>query len=124
MAAEFSIATLTPVVAVRKLTLRVSVGGVCLAKRSTAGLIGLELRRGDGGDPEAYTYSVAYKLFGPYGIGEEHRIELSEIDIAVPSDDPRTYEMRVIAVGGGADISVRDANVATSPYSQPGLVPA
>jgi hypothetical protein len=33
----------------------------------------------------------------------------------------RTYQLRVVAIGGVDDITVLDANLATSPYSEPGI---
>jgi hypothetical protein len=121
--AEFTITTITHVTPVRyAFGHRVKVGARALAKRSTPGLIGIAIRRGDGQNPESYTYTVAYEFFGPVLAGEEIKITLAEHDQVGAGTYPRRYQLRVEAIGGVAVINVRDANIGTSPYSQPGLV--
>lgn len=123
MAWEFFLTTNTPVTPVDQLGPRVSVGARCLAKRSGPGPIGISILRGDGGNPEAYTYAVDSRVLGPFLAAEEIDLELAAIDMLAPGTYPRTYQLRVAAIGGVDDISVRDANLATSPYSEPGLTP-
>jgi hypothetical protein len=102
---------------------RVSVGARCLAKRSGPGLIGIEIRRGDGGAPEVYTATVDFLLYGPVAAAEEIELTLGAIDMVGTGSYPRTYQLRVAAIGGVDDVSIRDVNLATSPYSEPGLLP-
>jgi len=124
VAAEFFLETQTQVEPELRIGYRVSVGARCLARRSaTPGLIGIEIRRGDGAMVEAYTATVDFRVFGPYGAGEEVEIQLGAIDMVGTGDYPRTYQLRVAVVGGIDNIVVRDANLATSPYSEPGLAP-
>lgn len=123
MAAEFFLETQTPVIPEQRLDDRVRLGAVCMARRSGPGLIGIEIRRGDGGDPEAYPTAVDSRLYGPLLAGEEVKVTLGAIDMLGAGTYARTYQMRVVAIGMVDDIAVRDANVATSPYSEPGLTP-
>lgn len=124
MASELFLETQTQVTPRLRIGYRVSVGARCLAKRSGPGLIGIEIRRGDGGDPENYTATVDWRLYGPVLAGEEIEVTLGAIDMVGAGDYPRTYQVRVAAIGGVDTISARDANLATSPYSEPGIVPA
>ena len=123
MASEFALNTVTKVTPRLRIGYRVSVGARCLAKRSTPGLIGIEIRRGDGGNPETYPTTVASLLYGPLLADEEIRLTLGAIDLLDAGDLPRSYLLRVVAVGGVDDLEVRDVNIATSPYSEPGLLP-
>jgi hypothetical protein len=120
---EIKIETQSPVTPIRRLTHRVSVGARCLAKRSGPGLLVIEIRRGDGGAPEAYPGVVEERVFGPVLAGEEIELKLAAIDMVGAGSYPRTYQLRVVAVGGVDNVNVRDANLATSPYSAPGLAP-
>jgi hypothetical protein len=121
---EFFIETQTNVTPELRIGYRVSVGARCLAQRlATAGLIGIEIRRGDGEPVEAYTATVDFRIYGPFDAGEEVEISLAAIDMVGTGSYPRTYQLRVAVVGGVDSISVRDANLATSPYSEPGLAP-
>lgn len=124
MASELLLTTQSPVTPVLRIGYRVSVGARCLARRSGPGLIGIEIRRGDGGDPENYTATVDSRLYGPVLAGEEIEVTLAAIDLVGTGSYPRTYQVRVAAIGGVDDIEARDANIATSPYSEPGIVPA
>ena len=123
MASEVFLETQSDVEPRLRIGYRVSVGARCLAKRSGPGLIGIEIRRGDGGAPEAYTATVDFLLYGPVAAAEEIELTLGAIDMVGTGSYPRTYQLRVAAIGGGDDVSVRDANLATSPYSEPGLLP-
>lgn len=124
MASELFLETQSPVTPALRLGYRVSVGARCRARRSGPGLIGIEIRRGDGGNPEAYTATVDSRLYGPVLAGEEIEVTLAAIDLVGTGSYPRTYQVRVAAIGGVDDIEARDANIATSPYSEPGIVPA
>jgi hypothetical protein len=121
VASEYLLETQSPVTPRLRIGYRVSVGARCLALRSGPGLLGIEIRRGDGGGPEAYPTTVAYTFFGPVDSGEEITLELGAIDMGDAGSYPRTYQLRVVAVGGVDDVIVRDANLATSPYSEPGI---
>lgn len=123
MASEFLLETQTQVTPRLRIGYRVSVGARCLAKRSGPGLIGIEIRRGDGALVETYPAAVDFLLFGPVAAAEEITLELGAIDMVGTGSYPRTYQLRVVAIGGVDDITVRDANLATSPYSEPGLAP-
>ena len=123
MAAEYTIETQSPVTPELRIGYRVSVGARCLAARTTPGLIGIEIRRGDGAGIETYPTPVDFRLYGPVAADTETEISLAAIDLLGTGSYPRTYQMRVVAVGGGADIRTRDVNLATSPYSEPGLAP-
>jgi hypothetical protein len=83
----------------------------------------IEIRRGNGGAPEAYTATVDWRVFGPVLAGEEIELYLAAIDMAGAGSYPRTYQLRVVAIGGVDLVNVRDANIGTSPYSEPGLLP-
>jgi hypothetical protein len=122
VASEFTLNTGTPVTPVSRIDDRVSVGARCLAKRSGPGLLGIEILRGDGGMPENYTATVDFRLFGPVLAAEEIELTLSAIDMVGTGTYPRTYRLRVAAIGGVDTLAVRDANVGTSPYSVPGIV--
>ncbi len=121
MATEYTLETQTLVTPELRIGYRVSVGARCLAARTTAGLIGIEIRRGDGAVVETYPASVSFRVYGPVDANVETPISLAAIDLVGTGSYPRTYQMRVVAVGGGADIRVRDANIGTSPYSEPGI---
>ena len=123
MASEFLLETQTQVTPRLRIGYRVSVGARCVASRSGPGLIGIEIRRGDGGDPEAYTASVDFRVYGPVLAGEEIELTLGAIDMVGTGDYPRTYRLRVAAIGGVDDVTVGDPNISTSPYSEPGLAP-
>jgi hypothetical protein len=123
MASEFELVTQTQVTPRLRIGYRVSVGARCLARRSGPGLIGIEIRRGDGAGPETYPFAVDYLIYGPVLAGEELELKLGAIDMIGAGSYPRTYKLRVLAIGGVDDLTVRDANIATSPYSEPGLVP-
>jgi hypothetical protein len=123
VASEYFLTTQSTVEPRLRIGYRVSVGARCLAKRSGPGLIGIEIRRGDGAIVETYPASVDFKLFGPVGAGEEIEITLGAIDMVGAGSYPRTYQLRVVAIGGVDDVSVRDSNIATSPYSEPGITP-
>lgn len=123
MASEFVLTTQTQVTPRLRIGYRVSVGARCLAKRSGPGLIGIEIRRGDGGGPEVYPTAVDFLLYGPVLAGEELELKLGAIDMVGTGSYPRSYLLRVVAIGGVDDVNVRDANIATSPYSEPGLAP-
>jgi hypothetical protein len=122
VASEFFVETASPVTPVTRIDDRVSVAGRATAKRSGPGLIGIEIRRGDGGDPEVYTATVDWRLFGPVLAGEEIEVHVGAIDMVGTGTFPRTYQLRIAAIGGVDTISARDVNLATSPYSVPGLV--
>jgi len=124
VASEFHLETQSQVTPLLRIDYRVSVGARCMARRSGPGLIGIEILRGDGGLPEAYTSSVGYRLYGPLAAGEELEVTLAAIDKVGAGSYPRSYQLRVVAFGGVDDIVVRDANVGTSPYSEPGITPA
>jgi len=123
VASEVFLETQSPVTPRLRIGYRVSVGARCLAKRSGPGLIGIEIRRGDGGFPEVYTATVDFLLCGPVLAGEEIELTLGAIDMVGTGSYPRTYQLRVAAIGGVDNVNVRDANLATSPYSEPGLLP-
>lgn len=123
MAAEFFLETQSQVTPRLRIGYRVSVGARCIARRSGAGLIGIEIRRGDGGFPESYPTAVDFLLYGPFDAGEEAEITLAAIDMLGAGSYPRTYQLRVMAIGGVDDVSARDVNLATSPYSEPGIAP-
>jgi hypothetical protein len=123
VAAEVFLETQSPVTPRLRIGYRVSVGARCLAKRSGPGLLGIEIRRGDGGIVETYPATVDFLLFGPVLAGEEIELKLGAIDMVGTGSYPRTYQLRVRAIGGVDDVSIRDANLATSPYSQPGILP-
>ena len=119
MASEFVLLTQTDVTPRLRIGYRVSVGARCLAKRSGPGLIGIEIRRGDGGG--LHPFAVDYLVYGPVLAGEELELTLGAIDMVGAGSYPRTYMLRVVAIGGVDDVNVRDANIGTSPYSEPGL---
>ena len=121
MASEFTVTTQTKVTPRLRIGYRVSVGAKCLAKRSTPGLLGIEIRRGDGGALETYPTPVDWKIYGPVAAAEEIELTLGAIDMVDAGSYDRTYQLRVVSIGGG-DVGVRDVNLATSPYSEPGLV--
>jgi hypothetical protein len=121
VASEFFIETQSPVTPRLRIGYRVSVGARCVARRSGPGLIGIEIRRGDGGDPETYPAVVDFLLYGPVLSTEEVTLKLGAIDMVGTGSYPRTYQLRVMAIGGVDDIFVSDPNLATSPYSQPGI---
>ena len=123
MAAEYTIETQSPVTPELRIGYRVSVGARCLAARTTPGLIGIEIRRGDGAGIETYPSSVDFRLYGPIPADTEIPLSLAAIDMVGTGSYPRTYQLRVVSVGGGADVRVRDVNLGTSPYSEPGLAP-
>ena len=123
MAAEYTIETQSPVTPELRIGYRVSVGARCLAARTTPGLIGIEIRRGDGAGIETYPFPVDWRVYGPVAANTETEISLAAIDLLGTGSYPRTYQLRVVAVGAGADIRTRDVNLATSPYSEPGLAP-
>jgi hypothetical protein len=123
MASEFSLTTKTQVTPRLRIGYRVSVGARCLANRSGPGLIGIEIRRGDGGGPETYPIAVSYLIYGPVDANKEISLELGAIDMLGAGSYPRTYMLRVVAIGGVDDVIVRNANIATSPYSEPGIAP-
>jgi hypothetical protein len=122
-ASEFFLETQSPVTPRLRIGYRVSVGARCLAKRSGPGLIGIEIRRGDGALVETYPFPVDFRVFGPVAAAEEIELELAAIDMVGTGSYARTYQLRVMAIGGVDDISARDVNLATSPYSEPGLAP-
>lgn len=123
MASEFFLETQSLVTPRLRIGYRVSVGARCLAKRSGPGLIGIEIRRGDGGGVATYPAAVDFLVYGPVAAAEEITLELGAIDMVGAGSYLRTYQLRVMAIGGVDDVSVRDANLATSPYSEPGLAP-
>lgn len=123
MPAEFFLETQTAVTPRLRIGYRVSVGARCLAKRSGPGLIGIEIRRGDGAPVETYPFAVDFRLYGPVLAAEEIEVLLGAIDMVGAGSYPRTYQLRVMAIGGVDDISARDVNLATSPYSEPGIAP-
>lgn len=98
---------------------RVELGGRCFAKRPTAGSFGIQVLRGDGGDPEAYTYTVRTKLLGPYAAGELALLQIGCADLPMPDFTPRRYRLRVSTLDG-EDLTVLDAFIATSPYTEAG----
>ena len=119
MLSEVLTNTVTAVTPVTRLDDRVSVGARAIVKRSTAGVITLELRRGDGGDPETYPITVHHDdISVPAGV--EVVAKISAIDMLAAGTYPRTYQFRIAAFGGV--VVARDINVATSPYSEPGIV--
>ncbi len=120
----FFLETQTDVTPVLRIGYRVSVGARCLARRTaTPGLIGIEILRGDGEPVESYTATVDFRVYGPFDAGEEVEVVLAAIDMVGTGSYPRTYQLRVVAIGELANIAVRDANIATSPYSEPGFAP-
>lgn len=123
MPSEYFIETQSPVTPRLRIGYRVSVGGRCIAARSGPGLIGIEIRRGDGEPEETYPTSVASRLYGPVDANEEIEITLAAIDMIDAGADPRTYQLRVMAIGGADNVRARDVNLATSPYSEPGIAP-
>jgi hypothetical protein len=121
VAAEFFLETQSPVTPRLRIGYRVSVAARCLASRSGPGLIGIELRRGDGGAIETYPDVVDFRIYGPVASGEQLEISLAAIDLVGVGSYARTYQVRVMAIGGVDDITARDVNIATSPYSEPGI---
>jgi hypothetical protein len=101
---------------------RVGIGCHCMASRPTAGAIGIQILRGDGGDPvELFDYSVRSKWFGPVEANVEIKVELAALDQPMPDYTPRTYRMRVVA--DGEDVSARAGFIATEPYTPAGIDP-
>jgi hypothetical protein len=121
VALEFSITTQSPVTPRLRIGYRVSVGARCLASRPSAGLIGIEIRRGDGEVVETYPAVVDFRIYGPVGAGEQIEISLAAIDLVGVGSYPRTYQLRVVAIGGVDAVTCSDVNLATSPYSEPGI---
>lgn len=119
MPTEVLISTASPVTPVTRIDNRVSVGGRALVKRSTPGVITIEIRRGDGGDPETYPNAVEFVDYGPLDAAEEIEAKVAAIDKVGAGTYPRTYQLRIVALG--ADLSARDIGISTSPYSVPGL---
>lgn len=120
-ASEFFLETQSPVTPRLRIGYRVSVAARCLASRSGAGLIGIEIRRGDGEVVEAYPTAVDFRIYGPVDAGEQIEISLAAIDLLGAGSYPRTYQLRVMAIGGVDTISAVDVNLTTSPYSEPGI---
>jgi hypothetical protein len=121
VASEFLLETQSQVTPRLRIGYRVSVGARCFAKRSGAGLIGIEIRRGDGEPVESYPFAVDFRIYGPVAAAELIELELAAIDMVGTGSYARTYQLRVVAIGGVDDITVLDANLATSPYSEPGI---
>jgi hypothetical protein len=121
VAAEFFLETQSKVTPRLRIGYRVSVAARCRASRSGPGLIGIEIRRGDGGAVEVYPAVVDFRIYGPLASGEQVEISLAAIDLIGVGSYPRSYQLRVMAIGGVDNITARDVNIATSPYSEPGI---
>jgi hypothetical protein len=98
---------------------RIGVGARVFASRVSDGSIAVQLLRGDGGTPEAYGVIVRTKYYGPFLADVEAELTIAEIDLALADFTPRGYRLRVFT-DGGADLAVRDAFIATEPYSVAG----
>ena len=98
---------------------RVELGGRAYVKRVAAGSFGIQVLRGDGGDPEAYTYTVRAKLMGPYSAGEEVFLDIGCEDLYLPDYTPRSYQMRISTLDGSM-MTVRNAFLAPAPYAEAG----
>ncbi|MCA9681981.1 MAG: hypothetical protein KC457_07275 [Myxococcales bacterium] len=121
MPSEFLLATGAKVIPEDRAGPRVGIGCKARVKRDSDGSFGIEIRRGDGGDPEAYTYSVKSVALGPYPANILVDLVLGAKDLPMPDFTPRSYQMRIVALGGAA-LSVESAFVATDPYSPAGQV--
>jgi hypothetical protein len=119
MPSEFTLDTGDKVTPEFKGVSRVGIGARILASRDSDGAIGLQILRGDGGDPEAFDYSVRTKWFGPLVAGEVYELSIARLDVPLPDDTPRTFRLRVVA-DQGAELSTRDGFIATSPYAPAG----
>jgi hypothetical protein len=100
---------------------RVELGARCWATRLSSGSFGIQILRGDGGDPEEFTYTVRSKLIGPFDAGEEAFLEIGCMDLPMPDYTPRTYRLRVIAIGEAVALEVRNAFIAPAPYAEAGF---
>lgn len=119
MPSEFLLSTGAKVIPEDKAGPRVGVGCKATVRRDSDGSFGIEIRRGDGGDPESYTYSVKSIVVGPYPANALVDLVFGAMDLPMPDFTPRSYQMRIVAIGG-ADMSVASAFVATDPYSPAG----
>ena len=102
---------------------RVGVGAKAVCRRTTDGPITVTIWRGDGGDPEAYTYLVRAKTYGPFVANEQTTVTIAELDLALPDFTPRSFEVRVTASGPPGDIGVASALVSTEPFATAGTIP-
>lgn len=118
MASEYAIDLPDQVAPEIKGVPRIGVGGRAIVTRDSPGSIGVVLMRGDGGDPEAYTYTLRSRWYGPFEANEVVQVDLAALDLFLPDDGPRRYRMRIIA-DGGATLGVKSGSVfmATEPYS-------
>jgi hypothetical protein len=124
MASEFTVDLEDQVTPEDKLGPRVGVGGKLTVSRDTDGAIGLQLRQGDSGSPEAYPTVIRSQTFGPFPADRVVTIELATIDTPMPDFTPRRYQLRVVAVGGGdLTVATRSASIVTEPFAQAGVGP-
>lgn len=124
MPSEFLLTTGGKVIPEDKAGPRVGLGCKAVVSRDSIGSFGIELRRGDGGLFEAYTYTVRSEILGPYAAGEQVELKLGAMDLPMPDFTARGYQMRIVALGG-AELTVvpKSAFIATAPYSPAGQGP-
>lgn len=103
---------------------RVGVMGKAIAQRDSDGAICIQLRRGDGGGPEAFTHIVRTIWHGPFSAGEPVTLKMGAMDLELDNFDPRSYQLRIVA-DGGAELTVKpgSAFIATEPYAPAGTGP-
>lgn len=103
---------------------RVGIGGRVSAARDSDGAIIISILRGDGGDPESFTYTVRTLVLGPFAAGVAAEISMGCLDLFLPDFTPRSYRLRIVA-DGGANLLIKSnsAFIATEPYAPAGKGP-
>lgn len=124
MASEFLVETESKATPEDKLGPRISAGGRLTVSVDVADSIGLQLRRGDGGNPETYPTIARDILFGPFVADTPVELEIAVLDQPLPDFTPRGYQLRAVAIGGAnLTVETRSATVATSPFATAGVGP-
>lgn len=97
---------------------RVGIGCRALVKRAGDGAVTMQIRRGNGGGPEAYPDELRSKQ--QFFTSEiEAEMTLATMDLDLADFTARGYQL-VIEADGGAELGVRDHIIATEPHSVAG----
>jgi hypothetical protein len=124
MASEFILETAGQATPEDKLGPRVAVGARLTVSVDVADSIGMQLRRGDGGNPEAYPTIIRDVVRGPFAADTPQTLELAVLDQPMPDFNPRGFQLRVVAIGGAnLEVESRSATIATEPFAEAGVGP-
>lgn len=98
---------------------RVGVGARALIKRSGDGSVTMQLRRGDGGNPETYPTEIRSKQQA-FEDGIQSEMTLATLDLELGDFTEIGFQLRIVA-DGVATLSVVEPLITTEPSTTPGI---